>query len=402
MRPLREPSGFGARRRSDELASFLLNDQRKGREEEKNGDSNSADGDERRKGHDLCSITDYISSHCKKKWSPVWGAGTGATIVGRLAAEPMCDETTEAENEAFFEKLRLNRREMGMGAGAAMAALLTGCPPSGSTPPPGPSPTPTPAPPPPEPPGAAPAETKGRMVTIDTADGEAEAFFVAPAEGEHPGVLMWPDVAGLRDAYEKMATRLAGAGYAVLAVNPYYRSSKMPVLQAFSEWRTEEGRAKIKPMREALTPEAIAKDGASFAAWLDQQSEVDQARKLATTGYCMGGPFTIRTAAAAPERVGAIASFHGGGLATDDPSSPHELLEKTKIAALICIAQNDDERDPKAKTILRDAATAADLSAEIEVYPARHGWCTIDSPVYDEEQAERAWARMLAIFEKHL
>lgn len=240
------------------------------------------------------------------------------------------------------------------------------------------------------------------MVTIDMPSGAAEAFFVAPKTGRYPGVLMWPDVAGLRDAYKTMATRLAGEGYAVLVVNHYYRSTKLPVLSSFEEWRTDEGKKKIAPMREALTPEAIASDGAAFVAWLDRQESVDKNKKLASSGYCMGGPYTFRTAAAAPERVGAIASFHGGGLVTEEPTSPHRLFAKMKAAALICIAHNDDERQPEAKAELQKAAAAAKLPAEIEVYPAQHGWCTIDAPVYDEAQAERAWARMLATFERFL
>jgi carboxymethylenebutenolidase len=324
----------------------------------------------------------------------------------------MCDDTTEAENETYLENLRLGRREFGIGAGAAAAALLTGCggpAPAGPAPaatPPSPEPPATPEPtapePEPEPEASAEPNVIQRKVTIKTPDGTAEGFFVAPKNGKHPGVLVWPDVAGLREAFEKMATRLAGDGYAVLAVNPYYRSAKLPILTTFSEWRTDEGKAKIGPMREALTPEGIAKDGAAFAKWLDQQPEVDTARKLATTGYCMGGPFTFRTAAAAPDRVGAIASFHGGGLVTKEANSPHKLLSKMKAASLICIAQNDDERDPDAKTKLKKAAEAAKVPAEIEVYPAQHGWCAIDSPVYDKEQAERAHARLLALLQKHL
>ncbi|MCA9705695.1 MAG: dienelactone hydrolase family protein [Myxococcales bacterium] len=315
----------------------------------------------------------------------------------------MCDETTEAENERYLEQKRLGRREFGVGAGAAVAVLSAGC---------GPAPAPTTqeseppaasaAPAAAEPAsGAAPSLTQ-RRVTIDTPDGTAEAFFVAPEGGRHPGVVLWPDVAGLREAYETMAARLAAQGHAVVVFNQYYRSSKLPIVESFDEWRTEEGRARIAPMREAITPEGIARDGIALAAWLDRQPEVDTGRKLATIGYCMGGPFTVRTAAAVPERMGAIASFHGGGLVTDEPSSPHLLLPKMKAAALICIAHNDDERDPEAKSTLRQAAEAAHIEAEIEVYPAQHGWCTIDSPVYDAEQAERAWARMLAVFAAHL
>lgn len=315
----------------------------------------------------------------------------------------MCDDATEAENALYLEELRLSRRELGIGAGTAVAAMLTGC---GSTA--APSTRPEPAAlgsrpqPEPAPTAAATVATASRMVAIDTPDGTAEGFFVTPQSGRHPGVLMWPDVAGLRDAYMKMATRLAAEGYAVLAVNPYYRSSKLPVLDSFAQWRTEAGRAKIGPMREALTPEAITKDGAAFVSWLRAQQEVDGARKLATTGYCMSGPFTFRTAAAAPKDVGVIGSFHGGGLVTEEPTSPHRLLGAMKAAALICIAQNDDERQPEAKDILAQAAARAQIPAEIEVYPAQHGWCALDSPVYDQTQAERAWARMLATFEAHL
>jgi carboxymethylenebutenolidase len=314
----------------------------------------------------------------------------------------MCDERTEAENETYLERLRLSRRELGIGAGTALAAMLTGCASSTqaaapATPAPGSS-TPASVDPgeasPQEGAASAPS-TMSRMVSIETPDGEAEGLFVAPEGGPHPGVLVWPDVAGLRDAFTRMATRLAGEGYAVLVVNPYYRSSKLPILQTFSEWRTDAGKEKIRPMREALTPEGIARDGAAFVTWLDAQAEVDRQKKLATTGYCMGGPFTFRTAAAAPERVGVIGSFHGGGLVTDDPESPHHLFSRMKAAALICIAQNDDERQPDGKGTLEQAANDASVPAEIEVYPAQHGWCVIDSPVYDEAQAERAWGRML-------
>lgn len=312
----------------------------------------------------------------------------------------MCDELTDAENEAYLERARLSRRELGMGAAAALAGTVTGCASSRS-----PAQQPHAVEPPRRaalPSQAAPSAPAGRMVTIDTPDGAAEAFFVAPNSGEHPGVILWPDVAGLRDAYRTMATRLAAEGYAVLAVNQYYRSSKLPIFTTFSEWRSDEGKKKILPLKEAITPEGITRDGAAFAAWLDRQSAVDKGRKLAACGYCMGGPFTFRTAAAAPERVGVIASFHGGGLVTDEPTSPHTLLPRIKAAALICIAQNDDERQPDAKTTLQRAAEQAGIPAEIAVYPAQHGFCTLDSPVYDAEQAERAWARMLATFARYL
>lgn len=286
----------------------------------------------------------------------------------------MCDDDTERDNEAL-----LSRRRLGMGVAAvAMASQIS-------------------------PAWAAPEgkPTSQRKVTIPTADGTADGLFVAPSEGKHPGVLMWPDVAGLRPAYEKMATRLAAAGFAVLVVNPYYRSAPSPILGHFDEWRTDEGRAKIGPMREKLTPDAVARDGKALVAWLDDQAEVDTAKKVGTQGYCMSGPFTFHVAAAT-SRVGAFASFHGGGLVVDGDDSPHGRLAHTEAAALVCIAQNDHERDPAAKPALEAAAKAAGRTAEIEVYPANHGWCALDSPVYDEAQAERAWARLLATYEAHL
>lgn len=301
----------------------------------------------------------------------------------------MCDEDTETDNASDLQTLRINRRGLGVGAGAATITWLSGC---GATPAPAAS----------APQDATAGAPTGRMVTIDTPDGSADAFFVSPASGRHPAVIVWPDVAGLRDAFVTMATRLAKQGYAVLAVNPYYRSSKMPVLATFSEWATAEGKAKIGPMREALTAEGIAKDGAALVAWLDQQDQVDTTRKIGATGYCMGGPFAFRTAAVEPTRVGAIGSFHGGGLVTDGPESPHKLLAQMTAAALICVAQNDDARAPETKSTLKQAAERTGIAVEIEVYPAQHGWCVIDSPVYDQAQAERAWSRMLATFATHL
>jgi carboxymethylenebutenolidase len=316
----------------------------------------------------------------------------------------MCDEATELENASYSERVKLSRREMNVGAGATLAVLLTGCSSMVSS-------AKSESPPRREPAQALSTSredrtpllaTHGRLVSVEMQEGVAEAYFVTPKEGRHPGVLMWPDVAGLRDAYKEMATRLAQEGYAVLVVNHYYRSTKLPVLGNFVDWQTEEGKKKIAPMRAALTPEGVEQDGATFVSWLDRQPEVDPARKLASAGYCMTGSYTVRTAAAVPERVGAIASFHGAGLITSEPSSPHWLFSEIKAAALFCIAQNDDEREPEAKNKLREAAAEARITAEIEVYPAQHGWCTLDSPVYDEEQAARAWSRMLVTFQNHL
>lgn len=304
----------------------------------------------------------------------------------------MCDEFTEAENEAWFAKAALKRRDLAkVGASVAAIGLLPGCASYASN---GSGESTASA--------NGTAKTKSRTVTITTADGKADAFFVTPTAGKHPAVIMWPDIAGLRDAYKTMGTRLAEAGYAVLVVNQYYRSSPAPIMQTMAEWRTDAGQAKLKPMIAAMTPDAVTRDAAAYVDWLDQQPEVDAAKKIGTAGYCQGGAATIRAAAIRPNRVGASASFHGGGLATDKPDSPHLLFPTMRAAMLLAIAQNDDERDPDAKTRLQTAANTAGRTAEIEVYPAQHGWCTIDAPVYDQTQAERAWARMLALYKTNL
>jgi carboxymethylenebutenolidase len=291
----------------------------------------------------------------------------------------MCDELTEAENAAWLRGKALNRREFAaVGAGAAALTVLPGCS------------------------LAAEAATASRNVVIDTPDGKADAFFVYPKKGKHAAVIMWPDIAGLRDAYKTMGTRLAAAGYAVLVVNQYYRSSPAPILNSLMEWRTPPGQEKLKPMIAAITPAGTVSDAGAFVAWLDGQAQVDRQKKIGSCGYCMGGPFTVRTAFANPARVGAAASFHGGGLVGDAPDSPNNLLAKTKAAYLIAIAKNDDERAPDEKVKFRAAADAAKRPAEIEVYPAQHGWCTLDAPVYDKVQADRAWARMLALFKANL
>ena len=235
-------------------------------------------------------------------------------------------------------------------------------------------------------------------VNVTTPDGTADCYFVHPASGTAPGVLIWPDIFGLRPAFRQMGKRLAESGYAVLVVNPFYRVKKAPTAEAGAKTPI----ADVRPLAQGLNETTHMTDARAFIAWLDQQSSVARNRKMGTQGYCMGGPIAFRTAVAMPDRVGAVASFHGGGLATDMPNSPHLQAAKTKAQFLIEIAENDDKRSPDEKNVLKDTFAKAKLPAEIEVYPAAHGWCPPDSQVYNEAQAEKAWSRLLALYSKAL
>jgi carboxymethylenebutenolidase len=247
------------------------------------------------------------------------------------------------------------------------------------------------------------AETKGSDVEIKTADGTADAYFVHPATGKHPGVLIWPDIFGLRPAFKQMGTRLAEAGYAVLVVNPFYRTKKAPTAPEHPDFNDPDTRKMLMGLMNALNPTTTMTDAKAFIPFLDSQAAVDKKRKIGTTGYCMGGPLVFETVAAVPDRVGAGATFHGGGLVTDKPDSPHLLIPKMKAHFLIAIAENDDQKQPDAKTVLRDSFAKAKLPAEIEVYEGTlHGWCPTDSQVYNQEQAEKAWGRMLVLFKEAL
>jgi carboxymethylenebutenolidase len=253
------------------------------------------------------------------------------------------------------------------------------------------------------PPTADAAEVTEIDVSIKTPDGIADAYFAHPSTGAHAGVLIWPDAMGLRRAFKMMGRRLAEAGYAVLVPNPFYRTKRAPIVPEGSSMQDEATRKVLMSTMATLTPETHFTDAKAFVPWLDSQGTVDKKRKLGTTGYCMGGPITMRTAASFPDRLGAGASFHGGGLVTDKPDSPHLLVPKMKAQYLFAIAENDDQREPQAKVVLREAFAKANLPAEIEVYAGTmHGWCPPDSMVYNEAQAEKAWSRMLALFKKAL
>jgi carboxymethylenebutenolidase len=289
----------------------------------------------------------------------------------------MCDEQTVQDNEDFLKSSDLSRR----GFTVMSAAMLAAC----ATPP------------------ANAQEVAESEVKVQTPDGVADCYFVHPASGKHPAVIVWPDILGLRTAFRMMGKRLAQSGYSVLVVNPYYRKAPAPVTADGASFQDPATRAVLMPLYQSLTPATNRTDAVAFVKFLDSQKAVDTKRRIGTTGYCMGGPMTMRTAAAVPERIGAGGSFHGGGLATKNADSPHLLVPSMKASYLIAIAENDDKTDPAAKTTLREAFDAAKLPAEIEVYTgSMHGWCAIDSAVYNEALAEQAWSRLLALFETAL
>lgn len=243
--------------------------------------------------------------------------------------------------------------------------------------------------------------------TIKTPDGTCDAAFIHPASGAYPGVIIWADALGLRPTMRDMAKRLAAEGYSVLVPNPFYRVSKAPqfITAANLDFKNPDTLTKIRPLMSSINaPGAAEKDAIAYVAFLDAQPQVDKSKKIGTQGYCMGGPLVVRTAATVPGRIGAGASFHGGGLVTDKPDSPHLLAPKVKARMYFGIASSDDQRQPDAKRKLRESFAKADVPAEIEVYPARHGWCVPDmpiedgAPIYDEAQAERAWSKLLALY----
>jgi carboxymethylenebutenolidase len=233
-------------------------------------------------------------------------------------------------------------------------------------------------------------------VTIKTPDGNCDAYFVHPTTGTAPGVLVWPDIFGLRPAFREMGKRLAESGYSVVVVNPFYRTQKAPTAPKGGATPIQE----VLPMAKTLSPTTHMTDAKAFVAWLDQQQSVAKNKKIGTQGYCMGGPMAFRTAAANPDRVGGVASFHGGGLVTMGEDSPHMQVAKTKAALLVAIASNDDKQRPDEKNVLKETFAKSGNPAEIEVYSGAHGWCPPDSQVYNMADAEKAWTRLLELYKK--
>ena len=296
----------------------------------------------------------------------------------------MCDDLTEKDNRDFKRQGGgFNRRDFSKLSVAAIMSVCFG--------------------------GLAGAKGlfEGKLVESDVSvpmsEGVSDSFFVHPAEGKHPGILMWPDIRGLRPAFKAMAKRLAAEGYAVLVVNPFYRDAKAPVVDPGLQFSDPGVRDILIPMYRKLNHQNSLSDAKDYIQFIDKQSAVDTERKIGTAGYCMGGPLIVRTAGAVPDRVGAAASFHGGGMVTDKPDSPHLLIPSSPAHVLHAIAENDDARSPTVKTDLAAAYKAAGVPAEIEVYKGTlHGWCPPDSAVYNQAQAEKAWGRLLHLFKTAL
>lgn len=286
----------------------------------------------------------------------------------------MCDQDHFEDDRQAYEALGLvTRRQFGVLVGAGMSMIL--------------------------PQVANAVAVTESDVTVKTPDGTADCYWVHPAGGAAAGVLVWPDIFGLRPAFRQMGKRLAESGYSVLVVNPFYRVQKAPTAPAGAATPI----AEVRPLAQGLSETTHRTDAKAFIGWLDAQAAVAKNRKFGTQGYCMGGPMAFRTAAAVPGRVGAVASFHGGGLVTEQPNSPHLQAAKSNAHFLVAIAANDDQRSPNDKITLKETFAKANRPAEIEVYEgAAHGWCPPDSGVYNEAQAEKAWARLLALYGKAL
>jgi carboxymethylenebutenolidase len=240
-------------------------------------------------------------------------------------------------------------------------------------------------------------------VTVPTADGSADAVLFHPAgKGSWPAVLMWPDILGLRPVFREMGRRLAGAGYTVLVPNPFYRTRRAPIVTGPFDFNDKAAMGKLMDLKGTLTDARIDADATAFITFLDKQKQTNRRKGAGVQGYCFSGPFAFHTAAARPERIRAVGSFHGGGLVTKDATSPHLLIPKTKASFVVAIAQNDDQRQPEAKNVLKSAFAAAKRPATVEVYPADHGWCVAGGPAYNEAGAERAWAELLKLYRANL
>lgn len=288
----------------------------------------------------------------------------------------MCDESKLAE----WAKTAVSRRQFGALGTAAALVAATGANPA-----------------------AAMTGLTERAVSLTTPDGTMDGFLVQPSEGSHPAVILWPDIAGLREAKRTIARTLAGAGYGVLVVNPYYRDVAGEQFADFADFIAQGGFQKVGPWRAKLDAPAIMSDTRAITMWLEEQDGLDYTRPVGVQGYCMGGPFAVWSAAAVPSRIKAAASFHGGGLVRpDNPLSPHAQLAYVKASLLIAVARDDDAKAPADKSTFAEAAKTAGVEAKVEVYPGNHGWMVPDSPAYDATAAAQGEADLEALYARAL
>jgi carboxymethylenebutenolidase len=287
----------------------------------------------------------------------------------------MCDDLI---HQGLIHEPTVSRRAFGMGAAATMLMRSSIA--------------------------AAQAKVVQKDVDVPMASGVADsALFYPEGKGKWPAVLVWTDILGLRPVFREMGQRLAAEGYVVLVPNPFYRNAKAPIFDGSFDFNKPEDRAKVMPMAAALTADANISDAKSYVAFLDAQPQTNKKKKMGVQGYCMGGPLTFRTAATASDRIGAAATFHGGGLVTDKPDSPHLMIPQMKAEVLCAVADNDDKRDPTAKDKLKEGFAAAHLKATVEVYEGcNHGWTVRGSQVYNEVGAERAWGELTALYKRNL
>jgi carboxymethylenebutenolidase len=317
----------------------------------------------------------------------------------------MCDDDSFDDMVAYrLRRELLSRRGFGaLSLGAGLASVVPGCKSAESVQGPAAAPSGSGSATPALPSPTNAAATSESEVTVTTPDGACDAYFVHPAAGDAPAVLVWPDIFGLRPAFRQMGKRLAESGYAVLVVNPFYRKQKAPTSTPHANMDDPATRDALMGLMRSLTPETEVTDATALTAWLDQQPAVSKSRKMGSIGYCMGGPLVFRTAATNPARIGAAATFHGGSLVTDKPDSPHLLIPKMKAQFLVAIAANDDAKQPDAKSTLTAAFAQASLPANVEVFAGTmHGWCPPDSHVYNPEAAEKAWGELLDLFKRAL
>jgi carboxymethylenebutenolidase len=250
---------------------------------------------------------------------------------------------------------------------------------------------------------AAAANVTESDVMVPTPDGSADAALFHPAgAGSWPAVLMWPDILGLRPVFREMGRRLAAEGYVVLVPNPFYRTKRAPIVTGAFDFNDPKQVQPLLALKATLTDAAIDKDAAAFISFLDEQKQTNRRKGAGVQGYCFSGPFAFHTGAVRSDRIRAVATFHGGGLVTKDPNSPHLLIPKTKASFVVAIARNDDQKQPDAKDVLKATFAAAKRPAVVEVYPADHGWCVAGSPTYDHASAEKAWAELLRLYRGNL